>query len=176
MTPTPTPDERAAAISALGANGAASIVSNSRFLTHVHEFICPSEPDLITLGRFSVFAGGGITDCPDWQVLLPQLVNEKLARAVPEHRPESAPMLTVLNPRRAFFPLGDPNASPFQIAWEHRYLKLAAALSMWFPKDSEGPISLFETGRWLLSAKPFFLGIEPGYRRATAARSSSVGQ
>jgi hypothetical protein len=43
---------------------------------------------------------------------------------------------------------------------------------MWFPKDSEGPISLLELGRWLCSSKPICVGVEKGYPRETELRTT----
>jgi hypothetical protein len=137
-----------------------------RFRAHVHEYICPANPGRDKLGSRSVFAGGGITNCPDWQEVFAQLVNERMVELL--RTETSLPgeiVLSVLNPRRLNFPINDPSASQFQITWEHSYLQQTKAISLWFPKDSEGPISLFETGKWMMSAKPFFLGIEPGYPR-----------
>lgn len=135
-----------------------------RFHSHVHEYLCPAAPDKKQLGARSVFAGGGITNCPDWQVEFARLVNEKFAALVGGDV-SSTDYVSILNPRRPHFPIGDPNASPIQIAWEHKYLRASKAISLWFPNATEGPISLFETGKWMMHAKPMFLGIEPGYPR-----------
>lgn len=137
-----------------------------RFRSHVQEYICPASPERKALGRHSVFAGGGITNCPDWQVAFAELVNDQLAALSSlDGSPDEECQLSILNPRRTNFPIHDPTASQFQIAWEHTFLEQVKAVSLWFPNGSEGPISLFETGKWMMSAKPFFLGIEPGYAR-----------
>jgi hypothetical protein len=78
----------------------------------------------------------------------------------------------LFNPRRENFPIHDPNASFEQIKWEWNLLREASAVSMWFPKETEGPISLFELGRWLCSPKPIYVGIESGYKREVELRAS----
>jgi len=78
----------------------------------------------------SVFLAGGIVGCPDWQQDLVLLL----------HNTD----LVLLNPRRRHFPIDDPAAAPAQIAWEHRHLRTAAAISFWFPCESLCPIVLYE--------------------------------
>jgi hypothetical protein len=137
------------------------------FGKHVHEYICPAQPSKTDLGNKSVFVGGGISNCPDWQKQFVKLVDMKISKMSATKDSDCQEfILSMLNPRRLNFPIGDPSASEFQIAWEAEYLKQSKAIFLWFPKDSEGPISLFETGKWAMSAKPIFLGIEPGYPRS----------
>jgi hypothetical protein len=62
----------------------------------------------------SLFLAGGITGCPDWQ----RQLRDELADTA----------LTLLNPRRTQFPIGDPRAAPVQIEWEHRHLRRATAI------------------------------------------------
>ncbi len=99
----------------------------------------------------TLFLAGGISNCPDWQSEIIKLMREY--------------SITVLNPRRDSFDISDPTATDFQIAWEHRHLHLAEAISFWFPKETECPITLFELGYWLLSAKPLAIGLDPDYPR-----------
>src|SRR3954464_2254024 len=82
----------------------------------------------------SVFLAGGITDCPDWQTEMVELLADT--------------ELNVLNPRRANFPIKDPGAAEAQISWEHRYLRRAGMISFWFPKETLCPIVLYELGAW----------------------------
>lgn len=99
----------------------------------------------------SVFLAGGITGCPDWQKELVTLLDNS--------------DLILFNPRRADFPINDPNAAQEQISWEHDYLRIANAISFWFAKDTIQPITLYELGSWSMSDKPIFIGIHPEYPR-----------
>ena len=144
-----------------------------RFKPHVAEYICPGTPNKEKLGNASVFAGGGITNCPDWQEELVGLVDQHISQLSNPHEvsdPHEADLhearATIINPRRTHFPIHDPTASLFQINWEASYLAMCKATSFWFPSNTEGPITLFETGKWMMRSKPFFVGIEPGYPRA----------
>lgn len=119
-----------------------------------------------TSPRPHVFMAGGITNCPDWQQELRTLL-------------EDVPHGTLLNPRRANFPIGDPDAAQEQIAWEHRALWQADVFSMWFSVGSVQPICMFELGahlsRWRLIAgcpyphkavlKAVAIGADPDYVR-----------
>lgn len=101
-----------------------------------------------------VFLAGGITDCPDWQRDMVALFLKEGTGAV------------VLNPRRAHFPILDPNAAADQIRWEHVYLKKADAILFWFCKETLCPIVLYELGAWSsVEMKPIFIGMDPKYER-----------
>ncbi len=99
----------------------------------------------------SLFLGGGITNCPDWQSELIGLLKED--------------DLVLLNPRRANFPMGDPNASKEQIKWEYRHLRKADAIMFWFPKETLCPIVLYELGAHSMTNKPLFIGVHSDYAR-----------
>ncbi len=100
----------------------------------------------------SIFLAGAITGAPDWQ----SEVVAKLSNEIG---------LTLLNPRRKHFPIEDPKAAEAQIKWEFEHLRKADAILFWFPKEALAPIALFELGVWLMSGKPLFIGVEPGYVR-----------
>jgi hypothetical protein len=103
-------------------------------------------------GEQSLFLAGGITDCPNWQSwMVERLTNSGLI---------------LLNPRRANFPLDDPNTASTQIAWEHKHLRLATAIIFWFCAATLNPIVLYELGAWSMTDKPIFVGVEPGYERS----------
>ena len=70
----------------------------------------------------SVFLGGGITNCTDWQKEVTSLLSDEL--------------ITILNPRRENFPVNDPQAAKDQIEWEFNALKDATIFSMWFSGES----------------------------------------
>lgn len=99
----------------------------------------------------TVFLAGGITDCPDWQQELVQLLRDT--------------DLVLLNPRRANFPMADPTAANQQIDWEHKHLRLADAISFWFCAEAMQPITLYELGAWSMTDKPLFVGVHPDYSR-----------
>jgi hypothetical protein len=99
----------------------------------------------------AVFLAGGITGCPDWQREVVGLLREEA--------------VVLLNPRREAFPIGDPEAGPGQIAWEHRHLRKADAVLFWFPCEALCPIALYELGAWSMTARPLFVGTHPDYPR-----------
>lgn len=99
----------------------------------------------------SLFLAGGITECVDWQKQVAEIL---------------APLpITIVNPRRAQFPMGDPAAATRQIEWEHRHLRKASAILFWFPCETLCPITLYELGAWSMTTKPLFIGTHPDYRR-----------
>ena len=109
--------------------------------------------------RPHVFMAGGITNCPGWQQELRALL-------------EDVPYGTLLNPRRANFPIHDPKAAKEQIAWEHHALWQAEVFSMWFSSGSIQPICMFELGahlsRWRFQVSPLkavVIGVDPNYER-----------
>lgn len=102
----------------------------------------------------SLFLGGGITDCPDWQAKLIELLKD-------------TPDLVMYNPRRKNFPIDDPNASKEQITWEHDYLQEVDILVFWFSKGSLNPIVLYELGRYGNSSeRMLFVGMDKEYKRS----------
>ena len=101
--------------------------------------------------EIAVFLGGGITGCPDWQADMVKLLSDV--------------DVTLLNPRRANFPIHDPSASEAQIKWEFEHLRKADAIMFWFPCETLCPITLFELGVWMMSGKQLFIGVHPQYAR-----------
>lgn len=104
-----------------------------------------------SFGYKSVFLAGGITNCPDWQQEIVELLRDT--------------DLILLNPRRANFPIGDPSAAMEQITWEHDHLRKATAVLFWFPCETLCPIVLYELGAWSMTDKPIFVGVHPKYKR-----------
>ncbi len=98
-----------------------------------------------------VFLAGGITGCPDWQ--------QEMAKQL------DSTTLTILNPRRADFPIGDPDAAQEQIKWEYDALRAADVISFWFPKETICPIVLYELGAWSMTKKPLCIGVHEDYQR-----------
>lgn len=103
-------------------------------------------------GTTLIFLAGGITNCPDWQQEMIQLLLERAD-------------LILLNPRRVEFPIHDPEAAEEQIKWEHDHLRLAHAVLFWFPWQTLCPIVLYELGAWSMTDKPLFIGVHPDYAR-----------
>ena len=100
-----------------------------------------------------LFLAGGISNCPDWQAVLIEDIKD-------------IPNLTVYNPRRKNFPIGDPNAAEQQITWEFNHLRDADIVIFWFSKGSLNPIVLYELGMWGNSNnRPMIVGIDEGYER-----------
>ena len=102
-------------------------------------------------GSKSLFLAGGITNCPDWQQSMVDLLRRQ--------------ELVILNPRRKDFPIDDPSAAEEQIRWEHKMLRLADAVCFWFPCETLCPIVLYELGALSMTEKPIFVGMHPDYQR-----------
>jgi hypothetical protein len=103
----------------------------------------------------AVFLAGGITGCPDWQAEARRTMSG----------------VVVLNPRRADFPIHDPDAARGQIEWEYRHLHRARVVLFWFPAcESPQPIALYELGRHAALGRPIAVGVEEGYIRAADVR------
>lgn len=107
-------------------------------------------PEPIDVEGFKVFLGGAIDmgKAENWQAKIIELL-------------DSTSNLVVLNPRRAEF---TAEMEDEQIRWELRALETADAILMWFPKESEAPISLLEFGLYLQSGK-LLAGVEEGFYR-----------
>jgi hypothetical protein len=77
--------------------------------------------------------------------------------------------LTVMNPRRKDFPIGDPSAAEVQIAWEYHALRRVRGILFWFACETICPIVLFELGGALNRAHEqgcrLFIGAHPEYTR-----------
>lgn len=101
----------------------------------------------------SVFLAGGITGAPGWQARLTAML--------------CGTEWVVVNPRRHDFPIGDDRLGlgREQIAWEHRHLERASAVSFWFPCETLCPITLYELGVATRMDKPIFVGTHPDYAR-----------
>jgi hypothetical protein len=96
---------------------------------------------------------GGITGVEDWQARAWQLLSDY--------------EFTVLNPRRAAFPLHDPDAHAEQVAWEHRHLQRADVILFWFAasSSSDQPIALYELGAHAARNRAIAVGADPEYSR-----------
>lgn len=108
-----------------------------------------------TRSPHALFVGGGITGCPDWQ--------QKLKDSLETRKLHPAAVL--MNPRRANFPIDDPDQSVQQIVWERIHIDAAHTVLFWFPKESICPIALFELGTLLRTTTPLIIGTDPEYPR-----------
>jgi hypothetical protein len=115
-------------------------------------------------GYPSIFLAGGITGCSDWQAEATSMLGELVAV-----KQSANQFLNVLNPRRANFPINDPNAALAQIQWEFKMLRQANVILFWFDADQIQPIVLFELGSHSMRLKQnrysFFDGIVIGIHR-----------
>lgn len=107
-------------------------------------------PNLHTQTRTSLFLGGGISNCPDWQrYVVNCLVDTDLV---------------IFNPRKNDFSYSRSNEYR-QVEWEFEHLGRSDAIIFWFPHETVCPISLFEYGKWLTSNKKLFIGTHPAYSK-----------
>lgn len=112
----------------------------------------------------SIFLGGGITGCEDWQTKVIQAIKQI--------------DLAIINPRRKRFDVAQWSESEKQIRWEHRYLRQCSQVVFYFPPETVCPITLFELGAALerrLHTAPndrqdLFIACHPDY-----ARKADVG-
>ena len=115
--------------------------------------------DTLCFNEPTVFLAGGITNCPEWQDKIIEIL-KKTNKGI------------AFNPRRKHFPINDPNASKEQIEWEFNALNRADVFSIWFSSgESVQPICMYELGRHLalrLSRNELdrvVIGVEKGYLR-----------
>lgn len=102
--------------------------------------------------EFTVFVGGGITGCPDWQADIAEMLKKSHGY--------------LLNPRRDEFDVTNLSLSKEQIKWEHSHLRVANAVLFWFPCETLCPITLFELGVWSeKKGTKLFVGCHPEYKR-----------
>ncbi len=78
--------------------------------------------------------------------------------------------MAILNPRRIEFSPGDEFE---QIEWELHSMEEAQLILMWFPKDSEAPVSLLEFGLYVRSEK-LIVGVQRGYFREHNVRLTAA--
>ena len=105
-------------------------------------------------GRPSLFLGGGITGCSDWQADMVNLLNGMKSN------------LALINPRSTNFDIKTKSRTLDQIRWEYLMLRRADGILFWFAKETIQPIVLFELGSHLMvPGKPIFIGMHPEYQR-----------
>ena len=111
---------------------------------------CPSL-ESIDPNEKSLFLAGGISNCPNWQLEVVNMLKDS--------------DWTIINPRRANFDVGNNQLLEPQIEWEHQRLRQARAILFWFPAQTLCPITLNELGAWSMMNKPLFVGTHPEYQR-----------
>lgn len=111
----------------------------------------------------SVFLAGGITNCPDWQLEIVEAI-----------RQSSLDEITIFNPRRKDFPIGDPAAAEQQITWEYKRLRQADMIVFWFSVGSLNPIVLFEFGAAMERGQKLLVGCHPEYERRADVKIQAV--
>ncbi len=112
---------------------------------------CIEAPADYTTTDCAIFLAGGITDTENWQQQLIASLDEIDA--------------TLLNPRRADFPMGDFIEGRKQIEWEYRSLSRADLVAFWFPPQTVCPIALLELGVCCESGVPMVVGADLNYSR-----------
>lgn len=133
----------------------------------------PNEPTVEQTKRIltrSIFLGGGITNCWDWQ-------------DVATHKLSMVPELFIINPRRSNWDESDTEAGLIQIEWEYNRIAEARQMMFWFSNETVQPISLYELGKELGERKawsdegypwrPLWIGIDPRYKRAFDVREQA---
>ena len=102
----------------------------------------------------TLFLGGGITGCPEWQFPVSQRLLDETN-------------LTLYNPRRKNWTFGDSETDDWtQIRWEFRHLAKSNMIMFWFPEETLCPIVLFELGKFIMVPdKELFVGVHPNYPR-----------
>src|SRR5262245_53832616 len=108
-------------------------------------------PQEFDSGGPAIFLAGGISDTENWQS---QVI--RLLRGVDA---------TILNPRRAHFPVNDARESRRQIEWEFRHLAKADLVAFGFPSETLCPIALLELGTCAHGNRPLIVGAHPAYAR-----------
>lgn len=114
---------------------------------------CPTTYTREVLSDIVVFLGGGISNCPNWQL-------EMIDNLTP-----ADDSLVLINPRRESFDITDESASDFQIRWEYKHLHASDAILFWFPCETLCPITLYELGAAATRGNPIFVGCHPSYAR-----------
>ena len=60
--------------------------------------------------------------------------------------------------------MSDPDASSFQIEWEHNHLSSSVIIMFWFPHETLCPITLLELGLYCRT-KHLVVGVDDNYQR-----------
>lgn len=97
-----------------------------------------------------IFMGGGISNCPDWQSEIIEMLSDRDG--------------IILNPRRHGEYTEDIASE--QIEWEYHALRSVKTVFFWFPKETLCPITLFELGVFTqMPDVKLIVGTHPEYAR-----------
>ena len=105
----------------------------------------------------TLFLGGGISNCKDWQSTLVEKLKDY--------------NVTIYNPRRNNFDINNPKVSEEQIKWEHKRLHESNILVFYFAEETLCPITLFELGAalerniYITTKQDIIVYCEPEYKR-----------
>lgn len=135
-------------------NTAHSLIIWSWYNANMRTYIAPEILPTVERKERSVFLGGGISNCPDWQ------------KEVIRDLQESNWTGTAISPRRSqMFSLQGEIANE-QIEWEHAALSFSPTIAFWFPCETMCPITLFELGVYSQQLdKRLIVGTHPDYAR-----------
>lgn len=108
----------------------------------------------------TLFLGGGITNCPDWQA---EVINFLFKNW------KSDKDLIIFNPRRKFFNISNKDESYNQIKWEFDHINKCDVFSLYFSETekSDQPICFYELGRNLILKDKIIIGVHLNCRRYT---------
>jgi hypothetical protein len=106
-------------------------------------------------GDILIFLGGGISNCPDWQKDILEILESRVTND----------QVVILNPRRSDFDVSNIEDSALQIQWEYDQLDKADLVLFWFPCETVCPITLFELGKMVGRGQQIVVGCHPFYSR-----------
>lgn len=119
----------------------------------------------------SIFLAGGISNCPDWQSEVIQMLNSR-PNPVNWNNVPLYDIYKILNPRRANFDVSKEDESVKQIEWEYKALARSSKVVFWFPEETLCPITLLELGKELArrgrferNSRNLHIGCHPNYKR-----------
>jgi hypothetical protein len=114
-------------------------------------------PSETTSEGIKLFIAGGIRNCPQWQnLLIEKLQNEE---EIKEEIGDSDIKIIIFNPR-----CNDIPEEEAQVKWEYNKLKQSDIISFWFSEGSVNPITLFEYGSHIDTTN-LIVGCHENYER-----------
>ena len=111
--------------------------------------------DTMSRGDIKIFLGGGISNCPDWQKDILDILEPRV----------TSNSVVFFNPRRSDFDVSNVEDSALQIQWEFDQLDTADLVMFWFPCETLCPITLFELGKMVGRGQQIVVGCHPDYKR-----------
>jgi len=108
-------------------------------------------PNKALSNKPSLFLGGGISECHDWQ-------KNVISHLYPLD-------IILYNPKRASFNINDKDMSEEQIVWEEEMIRASDVVSFYFCRETLCPIALYELGTCNMTSKPLIVGMDATYQR-----------